>query len=104
MSDQWRVTDQLFPGCLDCDATLTLVSSWPARGPWGYHEVRVYECATHGLVFVAPPSLGAEAELWGRPYTPPPDDGDRNARVPAHLKPAPALDADAIALPEPEPD
>lgn len=104
MTDQYRLTDQGLPGCPDCDANLTLVSTWPSPGLWGYHQVQVYECPTHGPIFVSPDAVVEQGAWWGRPYVPPPDDGDRDARVPATRKPVPVLDADAIALPEPEPD
>lgn len=66
--------------------------------------MHVYECPTHGPLFVSPQALAEDGFWWGRPSGPPPNDGHRDARVPAPRKPVPALDVDAIALPGPEPD
>jgi hypothetical protein len=88
--------------CPDCQGELTYVCSWTVRGLWGYNEVHTYECATHGPCFIGPqiaPTVEASQTLGQRP-----DDGDRDSLIPARRRPAPTLNADAIALPEPESD
>ena len=90
------------PICPDCQADLTFVCSWPARGAWGYDEVRTYECPEHGPIFITPEiPVGAErANGQDRP----PDDSDPDSVVPAPRRPTPVLNADAIAVPEPDPE
>ena len=104
MPDPRRVLDSVVPICPDCQADLAFVGSWPSRGTWGYDEVRTYECPTHGpIFFTSETSIGAEP---ARGQHKAPDDGDRDSLIPARRKPTPSLDADAIAVPEsdPEPD
>ena len=101
MPDTWRLPD-VVPVCPDCQADLTFVCSWPARGTWGYDEVRTYECPTHGPIFITP-QITVDAEPpKGQDKTP--DDGDRDSLIPARRKPTPVLNADAIAVPEPDPE
>ena len=90
------------PICPVCQRELSFLSSWTYRGLWGYNEVRTYECPEHGPIFV-----GAQTAASQRPTGRPaknPDSGDRDSLVPAPRKPAPPLDADAIAIPEPDPN
>ena len=88
--------------CAECQNELTFVASWTFRGLWGYEEVQTYECATHGPVFVTPQTAtAAEATQRARQS---PDNGDRDPLIPARRSPTPTLDADAIALPEPDSD
>jgi hypothetical protein len=87
--------------CPECQGELTFVCSWTVRGRWGYDEVRTYECAAHGPVFVRP--VIATAGEAGQGVEGSPDDGDRDALIPAPRRPMPTLDCDAIALPEPDP-
>jgi hypothetical protein len=85
--------------CPDCGRALTFVASWSHRGPWGYAQVKTYECAAHGPVFVRV----AETESGGlgsMSFTS--DNPDLDARVPAPLKPKFPLKSDAIAVPEPD--
>jgi hypothetical protein len=79
---------------------VTFVASWTLRGLWGYNEVHTYECATHGPCFMTP-EIRLTAETRQSPKDRP-DDGDRDSLIPARLRPAPTLDSEAIALPEPD--
>ena len=90
------------PMCPDCQGELTYVCSWTFRGLWGYNEVHTYECATHGPCFITP-QIAPAVEASQRPGQRP-DDGDRDSLLPARRRPAPALNSDAVALPEPDPD
>jgi hypothetical protein len=88
------------PICPDCQRHVSFVSSWTFRGLWGYNEVRTYECPEHGPIFVnaqtaVAPSLANEPEKGA-------DNGDRDSLVTAPRKPTPTLDADAIAIREPD--
>ena len=76
------------------------MGSWSFRGLWGYDEVRTYECPAHGPIFVKPQaSVGhAPDEKADRS----PDNGDRDSLISAPRKPTPRLNADAIAIPEPD--
>jgi hypothetical protein len=97
-----RVAGNDVPNCPDCQIDLTFVSSWTYRGLWGYNEVHTYECPTHGPLFMTPAiSLGAGPDKG--PETAP-DDSDRDSLVSARRKPTPTLNADAIAIPEPDSD
>jgi len=104
MPNTWRLPDNVMPICPDCQADLTFVCSWPSRGLWGYDEVRTYECAIHGPIFITAETLvGAEP---AKVHDKAPEPGDRDSLVPARRKPTPVPNADAIAVPEPdsEPD
>ena len=85
--------------CAGCQSDLTFVASWTFRGLWGYDEVYTYECATHGPVFITPPiaTVTDARQRTGQG----PDDGDRDALIPARRRPAPRFNAGAVALPEP---
>jgi len=88
--------------CPDCQQELSFVCSWTVRGLWGFNEVRTYECPTHGPIFVNP-----RASVVDGPDKAPekmPDDGDRDSLILAPRKPTPPLNADAIAIPEPDSD
>jgi len=90
------------PKCPHCQRDLGFVSSWTFRGLWGYNEVLTYECPEHGPIFLRP-----EMAVGLGPTKHPdnsPDDGDRNSRVTAPRKPRPTLNADAVAVPEPDSD
>jgi hypothetical protein len=102
MPDPWRGPDNVVPICPDCQGDLSFVGSWSFRGLWGYNEVSTYECAAHGPVFITPRISIAAGPDRGPDSAP--DDGDRDALIPARRKPTPALNADAIAVPEPDPD
>jgi hypothetical protein len=100
MPNTWRAPDSDVPICPDCQRDLSFVGSWTFRGLWGYNEVRTYECSTHGPIFVSP-----QLSTGGGPNKGPdngPDSGDRDSLVPAPRKPAPTLNSDAIAIPEPD--
>jgi hypothetical protein len=87
--------------CPDCQGELSFLGSWTVRGPWGYKEVRTYECPSHGPTFV-----GSERMAVGQGANKGPgksiDRGDRDSLIPVQRKPKPALDAGAIAMPEPD--
>jgi hypothetical protein len=102
MPETWRVPIDNVSICPYCQGDLSFVGSWTFRGLWGYHEVRTYECPEHGPIFVGPQSgvgHGADTRLDNHP-----DTGDRDSLVPAPRKPAPTLNVDAIAIPEPDSD
>jgi hypothetical protein len=88
------------PRCPDCLRELSFIGSWDFRDRWGYTEVRTYECPAHGPIFVSP-QVSVE-------HCPPKeqdkdaDSGDRDSMVSSPLKPTPIINADAIAIPEPE--
>jgi len=70
------------------------------RGLWGYDEVITYECPPHGPIFISPePSIGIGPD---KGLDKAPDQGDRDSLIPARRKPNPTLNADAIAIPEPD--
>jgi hypothetical protein len=102
MPEVSRVPIDDSPSCPQCRKHLAFVASWTCRGHWGYDEVRTYECAEHGPVFIGHPSAIARGSAKGPESGP--DPGDRDSLVPARLKPLPTLDADAIAVPEPDSD
>ncbi len=93
---EWAV-----PTCPDCQRELSFLCSWTFRGLWGWSEVRPYECPSHGPIFVSP-----EISVAHRPEKAVPDNGpendERSAPILAPRKPAPTLNADAIAVPEPD--
>ena len=100
MPKPWRVPSNTEPMCPHCQRDLSFLGAWTFRGLWGYNQVRTYECPEHGPIFVSPqttvehgpdkqPGKGA-------------DDGDRDSLVSAPRKPTPTLNADAIAIPEPD--
>jgi hypothetical protein len=88
--------------CAECGSELTFVCSWTFRGRWGYDEVHTYECAAHGPVFFNP--QGAPAVQVTQASGQGPDNGDRDSLIAARRRPAPTLNSDAIALPEPDSD
>ena len=95
-----RVPANNGPICPHCQRELSFLSSWTYRGLWGYNEVRTYECSEHGPIFVSP-----EIAVGHDPAKQPdngPDDDDRNSHVSAPRKPTSPLNADAIAVPEPD--
>lgn len=100
MPKTWRAPAGNVSMCPHCQRDLTFVGSWTFRGDWGYNEVRTYECPEHGPIFVSP-----QAAVEHAPATPPdrgPDNRDRDSLVSAPRKPAPTLNAGAIAIPEPD--
>jgi hypothetical protein len=102
MPKTWRVPDNEVPICPHCQSDLSFVGSWNFFGPWGYNEVRTYECPTDGPIFVS-----KQLSIGHRPDNRPdksPDNGDRDSLIPAPRKPAPTLNAGAIAIPEPDSD
>jgi hypothetical protein len=94
-----RVPDDV-PVCPDCQSDLSFVGSWTFRGLWGYNEGRTYECPTHGPIFINPQRSIAHGP--GKSSDKSPDNGDRDSLVSAPRRPTPTLDADAIAIPEPD--
>ena len=86
--------------CAECQSELTFVASWTFRGLWGYDEVYTYECAAHGPVFITPQiaTVTDASQRTGQS----PDNGDRDALIPARRRPAPTFNAGAVALPEPD--
>jgi hypothetical protein len=97
MPKTWRVPDEI-PICPDCQRDLSFVGSWTFRGLWGYNEIRTYECPAHGPIFVNPQIPIGRGPAKGR------DNGDRDSLISAPRKPTPTLNADAIAIPEPDSD
>jgi hypothetical protein len=102
MPNTWRMPSGTVPICPHCQGDLSFVGSWPVRGLWGYNEVRTYECPEHGPIFVS--AQTAVAHGPDRRPDKSPDNGDRDALVSAPRKPKPTLNADAIAVPEPDSD
>ena len=102
MPEVWRMPSDDVPLCPHCQRDLSFVASWTFRGRWGYNEVRTYECAEHGPVFISPTRAVAHGFSPVRDRDP--EDGDRASLVSAPRKPTPTLDADAIAMPEPDSD
>jgi hypothetical protein len=98
MSKPRRVPSNIVPVCPDCQSDLSFVGSWSFRDLWGYTEVQTYECPTHGPIFVSPEISIAHG----------PDkaaaSGDRDSLIPVPRKPTPTLNADSIAVPEPDSD
>ena len=88
--------------CPDCQRELSFLCSWTFRGLWGYNEARTYECPTHGPIFVNPQISGGHHPEKGLQKGP--DNGDRDSMIFAPRKPTPTLNADAIAIPEPDSD
>ena len=100
MSKAWRVPIVSVSMCPHCQRDLCFVGAWTFRGLWGYTEVRTYECPEHGPIFVSPQTpVGPGPDK--RPDKDP-DNCDRDSLVSAPRKPMPTLDADAIAIPEPD--
>ena len=100
MPGPWRGPSNVLPFCPDCERDLTFVASWTCRDPWGYREVRTYECALHGPVFIT--SERAVNTTSARSPDILQDDGDRDSLIPARAKPTPTSNVGAIALPEPD--
>ena len=100
MRKAWRVPDTDVPICPDCQGDLRFVSSWTFRGLWGYNEVRTYECPAHGPIFINPQLSIGHGPDKGPAKSP--DSSDHDSLIPARRKPTPTLDADAVAIPEPD--
>ncbi len=100
MPKRWRVPTNDGPICPHCQRDLSFLGSWTFRGLWGYNEVLTYECPEHGPIFVSPQIAGGHVPDK-RPGKGP-DNGDRDSLVSAPRKPTPTLNADAIAIPEPD--
>jgi hypothetical protein len=100
MLKTWRVPDSAVPICPDCQSDLSFVGSWTFRGLWGYTDVRTYECPAHGPIFINPQRSIGQGPDKGPDTSP--DHGDRDSLIAPPRKPAPTLDADAIAIPEPD--
>ena len=100
MPNTRRVPAYNGPICPHCRRDLSFLCSWTFRGLWGYDEVLTYECPDHGPVFVSP-KTAVEHGADKRPDKGP-DHGDRDSLVAAPRKPTPTLNADAIAIPEPD--
>ena len=100
MAKTWRVPGRDVPICPDCQRDLSFVGSWTFRGLWGYNEVRTFECPAHGPIFVSPQTAAEHGPDKGPDKGP--DHGDRDSLIPAPRKPGPTLNADAIAIPEPD--
>ena len=100
MPKTWRVPSNDVPMCQDCQTDLSFLGSWAFRGLWGYTEVRTYECPTHGPIFVSPQISVGHGPDKGLDKGP--DNGDRDSLILAPRKPTPTLNADAIAIPEPD--
>ena len=102
MRETRRIPGHVVPICPACQNDLTFVASWTFRGLWGYNEVRTYECATHGPVFLTPEvSIGVRPDSAADKAG---DDADRDALIAATRTPTPTPGADAVALPEPDSD
>jgi len=86
--------------CPHCDKYLSFAGSWTYRGLWGYNEVQTYECPDHGPIFIRPDIAVEHGPAKHADNGP--DDGDRHSQVSAPRKPAPTLNVDAIAVPEPD--
>jgi hypothetical protein len=100
MPGPWRGPSNVLPFCPDCERDLTFVASWTFRDLWGYREVRTYECASHGPVFITSErAVGVTSARSPDIFR---DDGDRDSLIPARRKPTPTLNVDAITLPEPD--
>src|SRR5437868_3697236 len=102
MARTWRLPDTDALICPDCQGDLSFVSAWSFRGSWGYNEVRTYECPTHGPIFISPQVSVGHRPTQGLDTSQ--DDGDRDSLISAPRKPTPLLDADTIAIPEPDSD
>jgi hypothetical protein len=100
MPNTWRMPAGDHPICPGCQRDMSFVASWTFRGLWGHNEVRTFECPDHGPVFISPPAAARHGRE--KPADKSVDGGDRDALVPAPRKPAPTLNVDAIALPEPD--
>jgi hypothetical protein len=100
MQRSWRKQANNFLPCSHCERVLSFVATWSFRGLWGYTEVRTYECPEHGPIFVSPQT--SLAHVPNNRSDKDHDTGDRDSLVSAHRKPRPTLNADAIALPEPD--
>ena len=100
MPRTWQVPPNDGARCPHCQRPLGFVGSWTFRGLWGYEEVRTFECHKHGPVFISPRMpVGHAAD---KRQDDAPDNGDRDSLVAALRKPKPTLNADAIAIPEPD--
>jgi hypothetical protein len=89
--------------CPHCQREVTFVSSWSFRGLWGYNEVHTYECPEHGPIFVSS-QTAAVGHVPDKRLHKDPDSSDRDSLVSAPRRPKPTLNADAIAVPEPDSD
>jgi hypothetical protein len=87
--------------CPECQGEMSFIGSWTVRAVWGYREVRTYECASHGPMFLSPQKESARrcpSDNVGDCT----DKGDRDSLITAPRRPRPTLDADAIAISEPD--
>jgi hypothetical protein len=100
MPKRWQVPTDNVSICPHCQGDLSFLCSWTFRGLWGYNEVRTYECPEHGPIFVNPQTAVTHGRDTRRNKGP--DYGDRNSLASAPRKPIPTLNADAIAIPEPD--
>jgi len=94
-----RWTNSL-PTCPHCWREPTFVSTWSFRGVWGYNEVHTYECSEHGPIFIS--SQRPVEHVTDQRRDKDPDNLDRDALVPSPRKRPPTLNADSIAVPEPD--
>jgi hypothetical protein len=92
--------NNVVPICPDCQSDLTFVASWTFRGLWGYDEVSTYECPSHGPIFITSKVAVEKTSGVGPDILP--DQGDRDSLTSARRKPTPTLNADAVAMPEPD--
>jgi hypothetical protein len=100
MPKKWRVPRNDVAICPDCQGGLSFVGSWSFRDLWGYSEVRTFECLTHGPIFVSQQTSVEHGPNKGPDNSP--ANGDRDSLVGAPRKPMPTLNADAIAISEPD--
>ncbi len=100
MPNTWRIPEHKAPICPDCQKDLSFVGAWTTGDLWGYKEVRTYECPTHGPIFLDAQVSVAQGSHKGPDKTR--DEGDRDSVILAPRKPTPTLNADAIAVPEPD--
>ena len=88
------------PICPECHQNLTFLCTWNFRDRWGYTAVQTYECPSHGPIFLTLDPAVRPAIINLRDAAS--DDGDRDALITARRTPKPTLNADAIAVPEPD--
>ena len=88
--------------CPDCQKPLRFVASWTFRGLWGFNEVRTYECAEHGPVFVNASPQESSPHTFQKPQINAPESGERDSLLPVPRAPKPTLNSGAIAIPEPD--
>ena len=88
--------------CPDCQRPLRFVASWTFRGLWGFNEVRTFQCAEHGPVFVNASPQVSRPHTFGKRRSNVPENGDRDSLLPVPRTPKPTLNSGAIAIPEPD--